>query len=204
MWAVLVRLSLVAALAVVTPVAVVAPAFATKTDLASPTEQRLLDEAIGGRCVPAAAKEVLRAYRLQIATAPTLDEARGLVLAQTGLARTALSTAAWMLPFSTSVREARDKIENLERRVYAANTQVEVANEFSDLLGVPAGPDSPTIADATGDAPLMLAEADLNKPAVDIEAGHGGCHYTTGEIIIIVLGFLLLIIPGIIFLVIFC
>jgi len=109
-----------------------------------------------------------------------------------------------MLPFSTSIREACEKIENLERRVYAANTQVEVANQFSDLLAVPAGPDSSTVADATGDAPLMLADADLNKPAVDIEAGHCGCEHTIGEIVIIVLSVLLFIIPGIIFLIIFC
>lgn len=71
---------------------------------------------------------------------------------------------------STSIREACEKIQNLERRVYAANTQVDLANEFSDLLAVPASPDSSTI----------------------------------GEIIIIVLSFLLFIIPGIIFLIIFC
>ena len=45
---------------------------------------------------------------------------------------------------------------------------------------------------------------DFDKPAVNVKAGGGGCTYTRGEIIIIVLGFLLFIIPGIIFLIIFC
>ena len=198
-------LAVAAAVAVMTPMAVVAPASAMKTDVVSTTEQPLLDQAIGGRCVPSAAKDILRAYRLKIATAATVEEARDLILSQTRLAGKALSTASWVVPFSPSVREARDKIERFERRVYAANTQTEVARDFSEFLGVPAEPDRSKIVDGSGDSHMILAGVDVNQPAVSVgTGGGGGCDYTTGEIIIIVLGFILFIIPGIIFLIIFC
>jgi hypothetical protein len=177
-----------------------ASVFAAPTTPVAPAEHRLLDQAIGGRCVPDAAKEVLRSYRGRILAASTVDEARALVLSQTRLAHAALNTASWVLPFSDSVREAKEKIETLERRVYAANTQTEVADDFSDLLA-PAGRDG-VVAGAT--SRMVLAEVDLNQSAVRTGKGGGGCDYTTGEIVIIVLGFLLFIIPGIIFLIIFC
>lgn len=198
---------LVAAFAVFTMSAAVTPAFAMKTDLGPTTEQPLLDQAIGGRCVPSAAKDILRSYTMKIANAPTVEEARELVLSQTGLARKALSTASWIMPFSSSVREARDKIGNLEKRVYAANTQTEVARDFSEFLAVPTDPgNSKIVAQNETDSSLMvLAENDLNTPAVSVDSGGGHhCNYTTGEIIIIILGFLLFIIPGIIFLIVFC
>jgi hypothetical protein len=197
----------VAAFAVFTMCAAATPAFAMKTDLGPTTEQPLLDQAIGGRCVPSAAKDILRSYMMKIANAPTVEEARELVLSQTGLARKALSTASWILPFSSSVGEARDKIGNLEKRVYAANTQTEVARDFSEFLAVPTDPGNSKIVDQneTDSSLMVLAENDLNTPAVSVDSGGGhGCNYTTGEIIIIILGFLLFIIPGIIFLIIFC
>jgi hypothetical protein len=199
---------LAAAFAILTISAAVTPAFAMKTDLGPTTKEPLFDQAIRGRCVPSAAKDVLRSYRLKIANAPTVEEARALILSQTGLARKALSTASWLLPFSSSVREAREKIGNLENRVYAANTQSEVAGDFSEFLAVPTDSEDAKVVDQneTPDSSLMvLAAEDLNQPAVSVSAGHsGGCDYTTGEVIIIILGFLLFIIPGIIFLVIFC
>ncbi len=73
-------------------------------------------------------------------------EARELILSQTRLAARALSTASWVMPFSPAVREARDKIERFEKRVYAANTQADVARDFSEFLGVPAEPASATTA----------------------------------------------------------
>jgi hypothetical protein len=197
---------LVAAFAIVTISAAAPPAFASKTALGSPPEPPLLAQAIGGRCVPAAAKDILRSFTLQIANAPTVEEARALILSQTRLARTALATASWLLPFSASVQEARDKIENLESRVYAANTQGEVASDFAELLAVPTDPAHSQIAEpsAPESSPMMLAAENLNQPAASVSAGGGRCDYTTGEIIIICLGFLLFIIPGIIFLIVFC
>jgi hypothetical protein len=207
---------LAATFAILTMCAAVTPAFAMKTDLGPTTKEPLFDQAIRGQCVPSAAKDILRSYGLKIANAPTVEEARALILSQTGLARKALSTASWLLPFSSSVREARDKIGNLENRVYAANTQTEVARDFSEFLAVPTDSEDAKVVDQneTPDSSLMneeesslmvLAQEDLNQPAVDVSAGGGGgCHYTTGEVIIIILGFLLFIIPGIIFLVIFC
>jgi hypothetical protein len=199
--------NLVAAFAVLTISAAVTPAFATNTDRGPATEQPLLEQAIAGQCVPSAATDLLRSYRLKIASAPTVEEARELILSQTGLARKALAAASWILPFNSSVREARDKIGTLENRVYAANTQAEVARDFSEFLAVPADPEEANLVDQdeTDSSPMVLAETDLNQSAVTIGSGDGhGCNYTTGEIIIIVLGFLLFIIPGIIFLVIFC
>ena len=198
---------LVAALAAFTMSVAVTPAFAMKTDLGSTTEQPLLDQAIGDRCVPSAAEDRLRSYRLKIANASTVEEARELILSQTSLARRALSTASWILPFSSSVREARDKIGNLEKRVYAANTQTEVARDFSEFLAVPTDPGNSKIVDQneTGSSLMVLAENDLDRSAVRVSTGDGHrCNYTTGEVIIIVIGFVLGIIPGIIFLFVFC
>ena len=198
---------LVAALAAFTMSVAVTPAFAMKTDLGPTTEQPLLDQAIGDRCVPSAAEDRLRSYRLKIANASTVEEARELILSQTSLARRALSTASWILPFSSSVREARDKIGNLEKRVYAANTQTEVARDFSEFLAVPTDPGNSKIVDQneTGSSLMVLAENDLDRSAVRVSTGDGHrCNYTTGEVIIIVIGFVLGIIPGIIFLFVFC
>ena len=198
---------LVAASAVFAMSAALTPAFAMKTDLNPTTEQPLLDQAIGDRCVPSAAEDRLRSYRLKIANASTVEEARELILSQTSLARRALSTASWILPFSSSVREARDKIGNLEKRVYAANTQTEVARDFSEFLAVPTDPGNSKIVDQneTGSSLMVLAENDLDRSAVRVSTGDGHrCNYTTGEVIIIVIGFVLGIIPGIIFLFVFC
>jgi len=198
-------LAVVATITIMTPVAVGASVPTTKTDFVATTEQPLLDQAIGGRCIPPAAKDILRSYRLKIATAPTVEEARELIFSQTRLAAKALSAASWILPFSASVREAREKIERLEKRVYAANTQTEVAKDFSDFLVVPAQPDSYQIVAYSDESPIILASSDLDDSAVSVSSDSGhGCNYTTGEIIIIVLGFILFIIPGIIFLIIFC
>jgi len=175
-------------------------ALAAPTQPVAPSERRLLDQAIGGRCVPDAAKDVLRAYRERIVSAPTVEEARALVFSQTRLVHAALNTAAWVLPFSDSVREAREKIETLESRVYAATTQTEVADDVSDLVAPKAR--EAALSDAASH--MVLAGVDLNESAVRTGKGGGGCDYTTGEIVIIVLGFLLFIIPGIIFLIIFC
>lgn len=197
---------LVAALGVVTMFGGVMPAFAVKTDLAAIAAPPLVEQAIGGRCVPEAAKDILRSHAKKIATASSVEEARELILSQTGLARKALSTASWILPFNSSVREAREKIGNLESRVYAASTQKDVARDFSEFVGLPADSNSAIVdQDEADSSPMMLAEADLNRSAVRVDTGDGhGCNYSTGEVIIIVLGFILFIIPGIIFLVIFC
>ncbi|MBI3785972.1 MAG: hypothetical protein HY270_21480 [Deltaproteobacteria bacterium] len=196
-----------AAFAVFTVSAAVTPAFAMKSDLGPTAEQPALNRATGGSCVPLAAKDVLQSYELSILNAPTVEEARQLILSQTGRARTVLSTASWLLPFSSSVREARDKIAELEQRVYAANTQTEVANDFSDFLAVPSDAERSNIVDhnATDSSLMVLAENNLDHPAVHVDTGGGhGCNYTNGEVIIIVIGFVLGIIPGIIFLFIFC
>jgi len=183
----------------------VAPAFAMPTALA-PSEQRIFEEAITGKCVPPAAKDVMRSYGAQIANAPTLDAARELILGQTRLAQKALAAASWALPFSDSVREAREKITALEHRVYAANTQSEVASDFLDFLQVPEDSESyQPLGHPEGDgSPMLVAQTNLDQPVVHVGPSGAGCNYSTAEIIIIILGFIFFIIPGIIFLIIFC
>lgn len=196
----------VVAFAVFTMSAAVTPVSAMKTEFGPTTESALIEQAIGGNCVPSAAKDALRSYQLKIANARTVEEARDLILSQTRLARKALSTASWLLPHSSSVRKAREKIGTLENRVYAANSQTDVARDFSEFLALPVEPEEAKLADQDGtdSSPIVLAETDLNESAVQVSSGGHGCNYTTGEVIIICLGFLLFIIPGIIFLIIFC
>lgn len=182
---------------------------ASTPSLHGTTEQRLLDDAIGGKCVPAAAHDVLRAFKVSILNAPTTEDARELVLSQTRLAKRALSAASFLLPFSATVGDAEDKIGELEARLYAANTQTEVASDFAEFLDAPAAKRSIDAADAedTHVTPMLLAGVGLDETAVTVNDADGdteGCEYTTGEIIVIVIGFLLFIIPGIIFLIILC
>lgn len=76
--------------------------------------------------------------------------------------------------------------------------------------------DAPTVADARGlavFAELLAADAaspgepiqlaDLEVENADVR-GPGSCHYSTGEIIAVVIGFILFIIPGIILLIVLC
>lgn len=171
--------------------------------------ESLFNEAIRERCVPPGARSLLETYTRQIGAAPTVGEARRMVLSQTSLARRALAAASWLVPAGGAIDEARAKLDDLERRVYAANTPSEVASDFLAFLT----PHERTSESASVGQPsrsdvgqMMLAGgSELDKPAVSVKgSGSKGCDYTRGEIIIIVLGFLLFIIPGIIFLIIFC
>ena len=86
------------------------------------------------------------------------------------------------IPFHPAIGEARAKIEAFEVEVRSAESQAEVAGAFGTLV--------------------RLASAnDLTVVDADIKAD---CEYTTGEIVIIVIGFILAIIPGIIFMAILC
>jgi hypothetical protein len=178
------------------------PAATYGTNAGAASGRRFIDEAIAGRCVPAAAKDVLRSWVHEIRSEPTVEDARARLLTQTELARRALTTAAWILPSSESIREAHNEIATLERSVYAANTQGEVAD---DVLRMLADDAEASPGDGNAESPLLVvAASDLDQSAVRFGGDGGGCDYSVGEIIIIVLGFLLFIIPGIIFLVIFC
>ena len=172
---------------------------ASTPHLAPGPEQELFEAAITSRCVPPAAHDVLRSYSQSIDTAPSVDAARALVLEQTALARRALRTASWLLPFSDTIADLQRDLDTLEHRVFAAATQTEVASDFLDALAVPAEQSGYE----TSEEPVMLASTALVQSAVTIGDG-GGCNYTVVEILIIIIGFLLFIIPGIIFLILLC
>ena len=135
-----------------------------------------------GACNCAEARTELLVLRDRIAAASGLDESRRLALEQTGLARKALSRAKWVIPFNGALREASGKLDAYEVRVQEAGTPGEVAEAFGDLV---------RLASADG---LTIVDAEVKAD----------CDYTTGEIVIIVIGFLFAIIPGIIFLAILC
>lgn len=180
----------------VTGALMTAAAWAKPSGTELPSGRALMDSAMNTGCLPAPAHQFLREYQAEIASAPTVEEARGLVLGQTGLARRVLAGAGWLMPFSSSVDQAQHELDDLETRVYAAASQDDVAREFGDFMHLPAS--------ANGDEAIILAGVQLDKKVVDVDTNGGGCEYTTGEIVLIVLGFIFFIIPGIIFLIIFC
>jgi len=141
------------------------------------------DLATGG-CACTRERAAVAEYRDRILAAPTPEAARALALAQTRLAHKALSRARWIVPFSGSVGQARHKLEDYEARVRGARTQEAVAREFSDLV--------------------RLASAEPGTVVDAVELKGKTCTYSTGEIVIIIIGFLFAIIPGIIFMFLLC
>jgi hypothetical protein len=133
-------------------------------------------------CACAGHEAAVLAFRDRLAAAPTPEAARALALSQTRLAHKALSRAKWIVPFSATVREANKKLEAYEARIRDARTQADVAAEFGGLVRVA----------SAGDPKIVDAKMRAN------------CDYTTTEIVIIIIGFLLGIIPGIIFLFLLC
>jgi len=123
----------------------------------------------------------ITALQDRIAKAPSLDEAKALALAPVELAHDALSRALWLAPHSRSIRTAERRLSVYRADVRRARSEAEVAHEFGQLV---------RLADSGGvaiDAHIMSS-----------------CHYTTWEIVAIVLGFILGILPGIILLIILC
>ncbi len=109
-----------------------------------------------GSCGGAAGHAELVAYRDRIASAPSVEEARGLALEQTRLVRKAVSRARWIVPFHPALGEARGKLEDFEARVRAAENQAEVAQDFGRLVRIASASD------------LTIVDADLKAD----------CHYT--------------------------
>lgn len=126
-------------------------------------------------------RATLVAQRDRIADAATLDEARELALAPAAQADAALSRARWLAPQSASIRSAQGRLHAYAQDVGAASSKSEVAEHFGSLVQLAA---SPGIAGAA--------------------SFETKCDYSTGEIIAIVLGFILGIIPGIILLILLC
>lgn len=117
-----------------------------------------------------------------ISEAGSLNEARALALAPTTDAIDALRNARSIMPFSEDLRLAETLLSDARSRIEDADTPDQVADEFSGM---------------------MLAGLDDDR-AAHVNVGKVGCNYSTGELIAIVVGLILGIIPGLILLIVLC
>jgi hypothetical protein len=124
----------------------------------------------------------LTQLKQEIAAADNLNVARKLALAPTNSAISALKKASMMMPFSDDLRTAEKRLDDSRSRIMLASSQEQVADEFDGM---------------------MLAGLD-NDHAAHVNIGSGGCDYSSGELIAIVVGLILGIIPGLILLVVLC
>jgi len=126
--------------------------------------------------------EELKQLKKDISAADTLNHARELALAPTDEAIQALRNARTIMPFSDDLRSAETHLSDARSRILVASSQAQVADEFSGM---------------------MLAGLD-DDSAARVSTSAGGCNYSTGEVIAIVVGLILGIIPGLILLVVLC
>ena len=158
------------------------------------------DRAALAACAPAELHDaVLRgltesdALSRSIAFARNVEEARELALAPVHTASTALDGAAALVPWSDGgLGRARARLASYQRAVTDASDPAAVAREYDRLMHT------------RGEGLDGVKVADLGGPAADVHVGDVGCDYSTGEIIAIVIGFILAIIPGIILLIVLC
>jgi hypothetical protein len=118
----------------------------------------------------------------RILNAGSVAEARALALDPALDARRALARARWIVPSSAALHGAEARLAAYGRSVRAAPSRAEVGRRFAELV---------SLAPAAGTGRSFVRE-----PAA--------CSFTTLEIVAIVLGFILGIIPGIILLLILC
>jgi hypothetical protein len=118
----------------------------------------------------------LERYRDLVAAAATVEEAREKAAWPSRLARRALALTGFVRPDDERIDAIRARLEAYEERVRAAESTRAAADEFEGLV--------------------QLAGSG------DVKAA--GCSYDGTEIIAIIFGFLLFIIPGIILLFVFC
>jgi hypothetical protein len=126
-------------------------------------------------CAPTAE---LTALRDRIAAAPNLATAQEMAVAPVERARSVVAKLSWI---SSSLRDAEKRMADYESNVRTAKAPAAVADHFGSLV--------------------RLASSGA---VVSDGVSTSGCSYSTGEIIAIVLGFLLAIIPGIILLILLC
>jgi hypothetical protein len=122
---------------------------------------------------------VLEELHAEIASARTLGEAQALAAPPLELARSALARARWLAPGSESLEETERRLRAGELAIAGARTPDAVAGAFA--VAVTGSP--------------VLAGVAIDTPS---------CSYSTLEIVAIVLGFILGVIPGIILLIILC
>lgn len=122
----------------------------------------------------------LVALRNEIASTGDLDAARALALEPARSAQGVVRRARWIAPGSEKLARAETTLAAYERDLAEAASPEEVAARYARLVRL----DRETLGSSSG----LL----------------DGCSYSTGEIIAIVLGLLLGIIPGLILLVLLC
>lgn len=153
------------------------PASAAVPSFDGPEARRVLEAAGAPGCVCEEERLELARYRELVAAAASVEDARERAAKPSRLARRAIALARWIAPEKSKLEQTRAKLAAYEARVAAAPDAASAAAEFDGLVRV---------------------------AGVDVNVGKGGCSYTSTEIIAIVLGFLLFIIPGIILLIVFC
>ena len=124
----------------------------------------------------------LSQLKSKIAAAETVNQARKMALAPTDGALDTLKNARAIMPFSNDLRNTETRLNDARSRILVASSQAQVADEFSGM---------------------MLAGLD-NDRAAHISAGNVDCNYSSVEVIAIVIGLTLGIIPGLILLVVLC
>jgi hypothetical protein len=134
----------------------------------------------------------LSSYGERIADAESVEEAREMALRPSRMARKALGMATWVAPGTESFKEAGGDLERYEARIASAGSTEEVVRTYDELTAGNAGGE---------ERPVLLADLQVGDAQV---SGPGSCHYNTGEIIAVVIGFILFIIPGIILLIVLC
>ncbi len=126
--------------------------------------------------------EELVQLKNEIIKAESVAQAQEIALAPTNQAIGALKSASAISPFSDDIVKAENRLIDTRSRILVASSQAEVADEFSGM---------------------MLAGLD-NDRAAHVKVGKVGCDYSSGEMIAIVIGLFLGIIPGLILLVLLC
>jgi len=139
---------------------------------------RMLEAARVPSCVCDEERVELARYRDLVAAAATVEAAREKATWPSRLARRALSLAGFVKRDSASLEATRARLLAYEERVAKAPDAAAAAAEFEGLVRV------------AGD--------------VHVGGHKGGCTYDATEVIAIIFGFILFIIPGIILLIVFC
>ena len=129
----------------------------------------------GCNCAPTAE---LTALRDRIAAAPDLATAQEMAIAPVQQARSVVAKLGWI---SSSLRDAEKRMADYESNIRTANAPADVADHFGSLV--------------------RLASSGA---VVGDGVSTSGCDYSSGEIVAIVIGFILAIIPGIILLILLC
>jgi hypothetical protein len=160
---------------------VTAVAFAARATAApQPSSPPSLPAALDCGCID---RGPLISLHDRIVTTATIAEARAVALEPTLLAREALSRARWLALRSDAFREAEDRLVAYQGDVQAATSAAEVGQHFAELVHL--------------EPELVVTDAPFIGEAA-------ACAFSTLEIVAIVLGFILGIIPGIILLLILC